>query len=77
MKKVVVLVACFLLSVASYAGTSSKCKKNYVKVSCSGIEKAKVNSFCWKGKLTEKKKIKICSAKKKIRKNKRMTKNKS
>lgn len=77
MKKITVLAACLLLSTASFAGSKSKCKKKYTEVSCSKIEDAKREHFCWKGKLSEKKKTKICTTEKKKRKHKKMVKKRS
>lgn len=77
MKKMTILTTCLLLSAASYAGPKSNCKKKYTKVSCSKIEGAKRTHFCWKGKLSEENKAKICTTEKKKRRLKKVVKNKS
>ncbi len=74
MPKAVILALCLLISSASFAGTRSKCKKKYTKVSCAEVEGAKRQQFCWKGKLADEKKEKICKTKKKKRKAKKITK---
>lgn len=76
MKKITVVALCFLISSISFAGTKTNCKKKYREVSCSEVESAKRESFCWKGKLPEAKKVKICTSEKR-KKNKMKGKRKN
>jgi hypothetical protein len=61
MNKILLLAISLLLSTASFSAEKEyKCRKKYSKISCSEIKDAKRESFCWKGKITDKKKDKIC-----------------
>jgi hypothetical protein len=70
------LALSLLASSAAFAGPKSKCKKKYTEVSCAEVEGAKREYFCWKGKLADEKRDKICKSEKKKRKHKKSTKRK-
>jgi len=74
MKRTIILLLCLGISSFAFGANKSKCKKNYKEVSCMEIEGAKRKSFCWKGKLADKKKDKICKSEKKKRKYKKSAK---
>ena len=74
MKKVVILVLCLGISTVAFGAGKSKCKKKYTEVSCAEVEGAKRKSFCWKGKVSDEKKSKICMKEKKKRKYKKTSK---
>lgn len=61
--KMTMLILCLLFSVSAFA--EMKCKAKFSSISCSGIEGAKRDAFCWKGNLKENKKMKICKTEKK------------
>ena len=64
MSKVLMTVFALVLSSGIYAGTKGSCGK-YTKISCSEIENAKRDSFCWKkGQPSIEKKTKICKTEK-------------
>ena len=70
MKAIAIVVMCLMLSVSVMAEAKKmKCdKKGYASVSCDGIAEAKRSEFCWKGKISDKKKEKICKTEKKEKK---------
>ena len=65
----------FIFSTATHA--KGNCSKGQKKISCSKIKSSKRSSFCWKGKISTKKKASICRAKNKKKLKKVMSKHKS
>ena len=74
MIKTLFLALALLISSISFAGPKLNGKKKATKVSCSEVKGAKKDHFLWRGKISEKKKNKICKSAKKKRKNKKNTK---
>lgn len=64
MSKATLLTFCLLMSSLAFAGPKGNCSKKQTEVSCNGVKGAKRDSFCWKGKVADAKKIKICKTKK-------------
>ncbi len=66
------IIASVLFSGLTFAAhAKNECGKKHTSISCEGIEGAKRESFCWKGKLSDKRKVKICSKAKKNKKAKK------
>ena len=65
MKKITILALCLTISYAPLASAKNKCGKKY-EIFCKEVKGAKKDSFCWRSKLTDKKRIeKICKTSKK------------
>ena len=77
MSKVLMTVFALVISSGIYAGTKNSCGK-YTKISCSEIENAKRESFCWKkGQPSIEKKSKICKTEKRKKRTRRATSKKT
>jgi hypothetical protein len=73
MFKILLILLCIFSTITSFSATKKrKCKKNYSRISCTDLKEAKRNSFCFKGKITDSKRLKICkkTPKKRIKRNK-------
>lgn len=69
MNKLTIIVMIFLMMIGStfakgVAKGASKCSGGTKEVSCKGVTKSQRAKFCWKGKVTKKKKEQICKTKK-------------
>jgi len=63
MKKMSLILITLLMSTVVNAKTVKTCKKSLKYISCEKVEKSQRDGFCWKGKLAETKKEKICTSK--------------
>ena len=70
MRKLLMLMA--VLSLVPMAQAKGlKCKSPYTKISCEGVTDAKRSAFCYKGSVSEDKKLKVCQKEKEKRKRKK------
>ena len=69
MKKLVIVIACLMLSSVAFSKTKPNCpKKGMIEVSCADIEGAQRDFICVKGELKEGKKDTMCKTEKKVSK---------
>ncbi len=67
MKKIALISGLLFLGTA-FSGEKQVCKKGHQSVSCKDVKGKKRDMFCWKGKVSEKKKAKLCKSEKRHKK---------